>query len=117
MRAPQTARALEKCVTTRSTRRSCSGPKFATGTLADSSSSASTWLVDPYIVDFVCLEKRLIVELDGPLHNEPYDAARDRFLRAQGYRIMRFKNEDVLAELPIVLMLVLEELNTTAPSP
>ena len=51
-----------------------------------------------YIVDFVCLESRLIVELDGGQHMEQsdYDAERDNWLRAQGFIVLRFWNNDVL---------------------
>jgi len=55
-----------------------------------------------YIVDFVCLERRLIIELDGGQHNEPadrqYDAARDAWLRSQGFRVLRFWNNDVFED-------------------
>jgi very-short-patch-repair endonuclease len=52
---------------------------------------------DLYIADFVCFEHRLIVEADGGQHSEsPYDADRDSYLAAQGFRILRFWNNDVL---------------------
>jgi len=51
-----------------------------------------------YIVDFVCPAKRLIVEADGGQHAESaYDAERDVWLAAQGFRIRRFWNADILA--------------------
>ncbi len=51
-----------------------------------------------FIVDFVCLENRLIVELDGGKHAEraAADAARTEWLEAQGFRLLRFWNHDVL---------------------
>ncbi|HEY5796414.1 MAG TPA: DUF559 domain-containing protein [Bosea sp. (in: a-proteobacteria)] len=50
-----------------------------------------------YIADFVCLERRLIVEADGGQHAESaYDADRDAWLRAQGFRIRSFWNTDIL---------------------
>jgi very-short-patch-repair endonuclease len=51
-----------------------------------------------YIVDFVCLEKRLIVELDGGQHAEQsdYDARRDAWLSQQDFSVLRFWNNDVL---------------------
>ncbi len=75
------------------------------------------YLIDPYIADFVCLERKLIIELDGKLHEgrEGYDAARDAYLRQQGYDVFRLKNEDVAKNFGIVLATVLREL--TAPSP
>ncbi|WP_262408021.1 endonuclease domain-containing protein [Sphingopyxis sp. OPL5] len=52
---------------------------------------------DLYIADFVCFEHRLIVEADGGQHAEnAYDAGRDAYLGAQGFRILRFWNNDVL---------------------
>lgn len=51
-----------------------------------------------YIVDFICLEKRLIVEVDGGQHNEQTgcDSKRDTWLLAQGFHILRFWNHQVL---------------------
>ncbi|MFN3670772.1 MAG: endonuclease domain-containing protein, partial [Bosea sp. (in: a-proteobacteria)] len=50
----------------------------------------------PYIVDLVCMDRRLIVEADGGQHAEnPYDAARDRWFEAHGFRIRRFWNADI----------------------
>ena len=51
-----------------------------------------------YIVDFVCLEHRLIVELDGGQHarQEGYDEERTAFLQARGFRVMRFWNDEFL---------------------
>jgi very-short-patch-repair endonuclease len=53
-----------------------------------------------YIVDFVHLRARLVVELDGGWHDLPerelYDALRDAWLNAQGYHVVRFRNQQVL---------------------
>ncbi|HHF0525110.1 TPA: endonuclease domain-containing protein, partial [Legionella anisa] len=51
-----------------------------------------------YSVDFVCLEKRLIIELDGSQHldNQSYDRERTAWLNAQGFKVLRFWNNDVL---------------------
>ena len=62
--------------------------------------------VGPYIVDFVCLEARLIVEIDGGQHasdGAAYDAKRDAWLRGRGFRVLRFWNNDVLKNLRGVL--------------
>ncbi|HEX4853624.1 endonuclease domain-containing protein [Arenimonas sp.] len=60
--------------------------------------------VGPYIADFVCLAHHLIVEADGGQHNgSARDAERDTFLRAQGYRILRFWNDEVLSNTEAVL--------------
>src|SRR5688500_12553443 len=48
-----------------------------------------------YVVDFVCLRHRLVVEADGPFHDAERDAPRDASLRQQGYRVLRFKNDDI----------------------
>ncbi len=58
-----------------------------------------------YIVDFVCLEKNLIIELDGSQHAEQqeYDAIRTRALEEEGFRIIRFWNNEVLFSLRSVL--------------
>ena len=54
--------------------------------------------IGPYIADFVCTEAMLVVELDGGQHAEQvlYDARRTAFLQAQGYRVLRFCDNDVL---------------------
>jgi very-short-patch-repair endonuclease len=53
-------------------------------------------------VDFVCLDRRVIVELDGGQHNEAtqmaYDVRRDAWLRSQGFEVLRFWNSDVFLE-------------------
>ena len=58
-----------------------------------------------YIVDFVCLEQRLIIEIDGGQHSEQvdYDQDRDACLRSQGYTVLRFWNNDVMQQLESVL--------------
>ncbi len=76
-------------------------------------------LIGPYIADFVCVEHRLIVELDGPFHaaRQDYDARRDAFLEAQGYRVLRFPNTYAATDIGIVLLTVKHELDTSTPSP
>jgi very-short-patch-repair endonuclease len=64
-----------------------------------------------YCVDFVCRERRLIVELDGGQHAEsPEDRRRDSELHALGYRVMRVWNNDILNYLDGVLETLLSEL-------
>jgi very-short-patch-repair endonuclease len=48
-----------------------------------------------FVVDFLCVEKRLIVELDGGQHGEEHDAVRSSWLEAEGYRILRIWNHEV----------------------
>jgi very-short-patch-repair endonuclease len=68
--------------------------------------------VDPYIVDFICTDRKLIIELDGGQHAEQVeaDAERTRFLEARGYRVLRFWNNDVLTNTEGVLEVILAEL-------
>ncbi len=62
--------------------------------------------IGPYIVDFLCAEQRLIVELDGGQHGTPSDAVRQTWLETQGYRVLRFWNNAVADNLPGVLSTV-----------
>ena len=52
--------------------------------------------IGPYVVDFVCQQAKLVVELDGSQHleNTEYDQRRDEWLRLQGYRVFRIWNHD-----------------------
>jgi very-short-patch-repair endonuclease len=53
--------------------------------------------VGPYIADFASFDRRLIVELDGSHHDpDGYDGKRDAWLKEQGFRVLRFPNEEVL---------------------
>jgi len=75
-----------------------------------------------YIVDFVCLEKRLIIEIDGGQHaeNATYDSHRDTWLREQGFVLLRFWNNDVLKNIEGVMSVIIEKLQSTPyldPSP
>jgi len=65
-----------------------------------------------YVVDFSCLEARLIVEVDGSQHVESeYDVHRDARLRSQGFRMLRFWNNDVLARTTGVQAAIYAALN------
>ena len=59
----------------------------------------------PYIADFACIEKQLIVELDGGQHavDANRDETRTTYMEAQGYRVLRFWNNDVLLQTKAVL--------------
>ena len=60
--------------------------------------------IGPYTVDFLCRERRLIVEVDGGQHaDSAHDAARDQWLRAHNYRVVRYWNNDVLGNIAGVL--------------
>ena len=75
--------------------------------------------IDRYIVDFVCTEALLIVELDGGQHADQvnYDERRTQQLEAMGYRVLRFWNNDVLVNIDSVLEVVMEALASPAPHP
>jgi very-short-patch-repair endonuclease len=75
--------------------------------------------ISSYIIDFVCLEEKLIVELDGPLHADRtrYDANRDEVLGMLGYRVLRFTNDEVGDDFAGVLVAILHALRDGAPSP
>src|SRR5437868_1594892 len=61
--------------------------------------------IGPFVADFVCAEMKLVIELDGPSHNEreKYDADRSIYLSHLGYRVLRFLNEDVHRDIDAVL--------------
>lgn len=73
--------------------------------------------VGKYIADFICLEKALIIELDGSQHNEDVDRKRTEFLTAQGYCVLRFWNNDVLENLEGVYRVIQETLQGPGPHP
>jgi very-short-patch-repair endonuclease len=68
--------------------------------------------VGPYIVDFAARAIKLAIELDGDTHASQvaYDAARTDYLQAQGYRVIRFTNADVMGNAPGVLEAILAAL-------
>jgi very-short-patch-repair endonuclease len=59
--------------------------------------------IHPFVVDFLCIERRLVVEVDGCQHTPEADASRTAFLQSRGYRVIRFWNNEVLNNLPAVL--------------
>lgn len=65
--------------------------------------------IGPYFADFACLEAKLVVELDGGQHVQAAacDNERTRFIEAQGYRVLRFWNNDVLMHTAVVLEQIL----------
>ena len=75
-------------------------------------------VIEPYIVDFVCLEAKLIIEADGGQHLEQarQDLARSQFLGSLGYRIIRFWNHEILGDIHAVLEQIHRHL-IEAPSP
>jgi very-short-patch-repair endonuclease len=70
--------------------------------------------ITPYIVDFCCREKKLIIEVDGGIHieQEMYDHVRDLELKELGYQIIRFTNDDVSKNVHAVFTAIQEALNS-----
>ena len=70
------------------------------------------------ILDFFCVEHQLVVELDGSVHDEPdqfaSDEQRTNFLNERGLKVVRFKNDEIMKNLPSVLRRIIE---TTKPHP
>lgn len=71
-------------------------------------------IVGDYIVDFICIEKSLVVEVDGGYHSEyeqiQKDETRTDSLRRMGFRVIRFANEDVYGRIQDVIDKIKEEL-------
>ena len=72
--------------------------------------------IGPYIVDFVCFRARLVIEVDGGQHqgNEA-DRIRGAWVEGQGFRVLRFWDNEVLTELPAVLEKIAEALSPSPP--
>jgi very-short-patch-repair endonuclease len=74
--------------------------------------------IDGFIVDFVCIPQRLIVEIDGSIHDSPdrqrYDAERQARLEALGFRVIRFTNGKVLQSTDSVVAVIADALTETA---
>jgi|SRR5215213_3636952 len=66
--------------------------------------------VETFITDFFCYEAKLVVEVDGEVHEEPHQKAhdknRDMFLQSLGYKILRFSNQQVLESVDSVLQAI-----------
>jgi len=69
-----------------------------------------------YIVDFYCASEKLIIELDGEVHNNPeaieYDRKRTLYLESQGFKVIRFENKMVFDLLPSVLKDIRDHFNS-----
>ena len=80
--------------------------------------------VGPFIVDFICVEKNVVIEVDGGQHaeNEALDIQRSAYLNKMGYRVLRFWNNEVLQETEAVLTAIFAILangkqNSPSPQP
>ena len=75
-------------------------------------------VIGKYIVDFICFAKKLVVEVDGSQHMDSADdKARDEWLRAEGFTVLRFWDNDVLENRDGVVEKILEALSTPTLSP
>jgi len=74
------------------------------------------YIIDAYIVDFVCLSKQLVVEVDGKYHSsfeqQELDQKRDARLQELNYTILRFSNEEVIAQPEIVIEKIKQKIST-----
>ena len=69
-----------------------------------------------YVVDFVCLEKNLVVEVDGGQHlGDKQDRERDAWLENEGFKVIRYWNDQVLRETDAVVEDVLRKANSPSP--
>ncbi|MEW9625746.1 endonuclease domain-containing protein [Rhodanobacter geophilus] len=75
--------------------------------------------VPPYVVDFYCEAKKLVVELDGSQHDEVVDQARTKFLESRGLKVLRYWDNEVLQQMDAVLEAILRavENRTLTPTP
>lgn len=71
-----------------------------------------------YIVDFICLEKKIVIEVDGSQHieNTTYDSKRTKWLERQGFKVIRVWNNNVLNQIEFVLDMLYQEIQNS-PSP
>ncbi|MEX0803671.1 MAG: endonuclease domain-containing protein [Candidatus Binatia bacterium] len=75
--------------------------------------------IGPFVADFCCPQRKVVVELDGGQHAEEItaDQKRSRFLEAQGFRVLRFWNHDVLRNTEAVLERIAEAVSDPHPRP
>jgi very-short-patch-repair endonuclease len=71
----------------------------------------------PYVLDFLCLRHRLVVEADGPFHDAERDAIRDAWLEAKGFRVLRFRNLDIHNSPGLVADRILAAIEELGPVP
>jgi very-short-patch-repair endonuclease len=76
-------------------------------------------IIEPYIVDFACIEAKLIIEADGSQHAEQQinDDRRTAYLESLGYRVLRFWNHEILTATPDVLASIQRVLLDRSPHP
>ncbi|MEO1044596.1 MAG: endonuclease domain-containing protein [Pseudomonadota bacterium] len=66
--------------------------------------------IGPYVADFFCNEKKLVIEVDGQVHGmgekPESDAARDNYMKEQGYTVLRFAAETILSDFEAVIIAI-----------
>ncbi len=67
--------------------------------------------IGQYIVDFVCLEKKLVIECDGGQHTEEVDKERTLFLEQEGFKVLRFWDNDILKNIEGVYEVIAKALS------
>ncbi len=75
--------------------------------------------IGPYIVDFICLEEHLVIEVDGSHHLERalLDARRDDYLESLGFRVLRFWDNQVLKETDAIIQVIAQALEKREEEP
>jgi very-short-patch-repair endonuclease len=77
--------------------------------------------IGSYFADFACHEQRLVIEVDGGQHGEANfiknDASRTEYLKSQGYRVLRFWNNEVLTNIDGVMSVIYQALENAPPTP
>ena len=68
--------------------------------------------IDPFIADFACIDRRVIIEIDGGYHDYLYEAdvTRQQELEEQGWSVLRYSNEDVLSDVEAVAISIARQL-------
>jgi very-short-patch-repair endonuclease len=71
--------------------------------------------IGPYVVDFICREQNLVIEVDGGQHANRRDVVRDRWLADHRFRVLRFWNNDVISNIEGVLETIAGALQVESP--
>ncbi len=75
--------------------------------------------IGPYVVDFYCAKRRLIIELDGNFHTEKfskeYDTERTKYLESLNHIVIRFWNSEIRNNIEYVIQIILKDLNSLEP--
>ena len=78
------------------------------------------YIIGDYITDFACLEPKLVIEVDGGYHSEPRqvedDAIRQEWLERQGFKVIRFTNEEVEFDIDNTINIIKSALSAFPPS-